>query len=263
MSICIANESGVANPLFLYLPQVIVAPQPNRRVLSLSKWCWCFALQICPWSSLDSKLNFSSCTYSHDFYTWTFLSLCVCDLFFLCHCWCSFILQEQRQRVRLSGSLLVVDEVRTRGFQNTQPQELSASPFQRYDGCIGWLILILQLLQTFVELARCERVMTTRAKFHFSLAYTFSATPRSLQISAPVPPRETGCDPALSAQLCWSSGSSFPHRLSDLMYIWLAVHLIRPVKGQRLDNLAVFLVSRHFAIAMVSFSSLTFLTFAK
>jgi len=24
------------------------------------------------------------------------------------------------------------------------------------------------------------------------------------------------------------------------MYIWLAVHLIRPVKGQRLDNLAVF-----------------------
>jgi len=46
-------------------------------------------------------------------------------------------MQEQRQRVRLSGSLLVVDEDRTRGFQNTRPQELSASPFQRYDGCIG------------------------------------------------------------------------------------------------------------------------------
>ena len=146
-----------------------------------------------------------------------FLSLCVCDLFFLCRCWCSFVFQEQRQRVRLSGSLLVVDEVRTRGFQNTRPQELSASPFQRYDGCIGWLILILQPLQTIVELARCERVMTIRAEFHFSWVYTFSATPRSLRIWAPGPSRETGCDPALPAQLCWSSGSSFPHRLSDSM----------------------------------------------
>jgi len=49
-----------------------------------------------------------------------YISLCVFDLFFLCRCWCSFVLQEQRQRVRLSGSLLVVDEVRTLGFQNTR-----------------------------------------------------------------------------------------------------------------------------------------------
>jgi len=76
---------------------------------------------------------------------------------------------------------------------------------QRYDGCIGWVILILQPLQTFVELARCERVMTARAEFHFSWVYTFSATPRSLRIWAPVPLRETGCDPALPAQLCWKT----------------------------------------------------------
>ena len=124
---------------------------------------------------------------------------------------------SQRRRVRLSGSLLVVDEVWTRGFQINRPQELSASPFQLYDDCIGWLIFILQPLQTFVELARCERVMTTRAEFHFSWVYTFSATPRSLRIWAPVPTRETGCDPALPAQLCWSSGGSFQHRLSDLV----------------------------------------------
>ena len=31
----------------------------------------------------------------------------------------------------------------------------------------------------FVKLARCETVMTTRAEFHFSWVYTFSATPRS------------------------------------------------------------------------------------
>ena len=88
--------------------------------------------------------------------------------------------------------------------------------------------------------------MTTRAEFHFSWVYTFSATPRSLRIWAPVPPRETGCDPAIPAQLCWSSGSSFPHRLSDSMQIWLAVHLNRPVKGQRLDNLAFFSVPWRF-----------------
>jgi len=80
---------------------------------------------------------------------------------------------------------------------------------------IGWLILILQQLQTFVELDRCERVMITRAEFHFSWICTFSATQRSLRIWAPVPPRETGCFPALHAQLCWSSGSSLPHRLYD------------------------------------------------
>ena len=170
----------------------------------------------------------------------------MCDLFFLCRCWCSFVLQEQRQRVRLSGSFLVVDEVRTRGFQNTRPQEVSASPFQRYNGCIGWLILILQPLQSFIELARCEKVMTTRAEFPFSWVYTFSATPRSLRIWAPVPPRETGYDPALPAQLWWPSGSSFPHRLYDSMKIWLAMHLNRPVKGQRLDNLAVFSVPWRF-----------------
>jgi len=34
----------------------------------------------------------------------------------------------------------------------------------------------------FVELASCERVMTTRAEFHFSWVYTFSARPRSFRI---------------------------------------------------------------------------------
>ena len=63
----------------------------------------------------------------------------------------------------------------------------------------------------FVDFARCERVMTTQAEFHFCWVYNFSATPRSLRIWATHPPRETGCDPAPPAQLCWSSRSSFPH----------------------------------------------------
>jgi len=37
----------------------------------------------------------------------------------------------------------------------------------------------------------------TWAESHFSLIYTFSATPRSLWIRAPHPLQKTGCDPVL------------------------------------------------------------------
>ena len=78
----------------------------------------------------------------------------------------------------------------------------------------------------FVKLARCERVMTTRAEFHFSWVYTFSATPRSLRIWTTHPPRETGCDPAPPAQLCWSSSSSFPHICTTTSWNWTVTKLI-------------------------------------
>jgi len=41
---------------------------------------------------------------------------------------------EAREAQRITP---VVDEVRTRDFQNTRPQEIPASPFQQYDGCTG------------------------------------------------------------------------------------------------------------------------------
>ena len=78
----------------------------------------------------------------------------------------------------------------------------------------------------FVELARCERVMTTPAEFHFSWVYTFSAKPRSLRIWATHPPRETGCDPAPPVQLCWSSSSSFPHICTTTSWNWTVTKLI-------------------------------------
>ena len=90
----------------------------------------------------------------------------------------------------------------------------------------------------FVELARFERVMTTRAEFHFNWVYTFSATPRSLRIWATHPPRETGCDPAPPAQLCWSSDSSFLHMQShELKLDSNKANLT--VEGHRLDKLPV------------------------
>ena len=78
----------------------------------------------------------------------------------------------------------------------------------------------------FVELARCERVMTTRAEYHFSWVYTFFATTRSLRIWATHPPRETGCDPAPPAQLCWSSSSSFTHICTTTSWNWTVTKLI-------------------------------------
>ena len=78
----------------------------------------------------------------------------------------------------------------------------------------------------FVELARCERVMATQEEFHFSWVYTFSSTPRSLRIWATHPPRETVCDAAPSAQLCWSSISSFPHICTTTSWNWTVTKLI-------------------------------------
>ena len=89
----------------------------------------------------------------------------------------------------LADHFWLVDEVRTRDFQNTRPQELPASPSQQYDGSIGWLILILQPLQTFVELARCQRVMTTRVEFSFQFGFIFSLSrPAVPWQGIPVPP---------------------------------------------------------------------------
>ena len=129
-----------------------------------------------------------------------------------------------------------------RSFQPLHSNNMMAAS----DDSSNWIILTLQPVQTIVELARCERFMTTRAEFHFSWIYTFSATPRSLRIWASDPSRESGCDPALPTQLCQSSGSSFPHRLYFSMWTCLAMHLCSPVKGQRLDKLPVFSVPWRF-----------------
>jgi len=59
--------------------------------------------------------------------------------------------------------------------------------------------------------------MTTRAEFLSSWLYAISATPRSLRIWAPDPPRESGCD---QHSLCWSSGSSFPSVYNTTSWNW-------------------------------------------
>ena len=75
----------------------------------------------------------------------------------------------------------------------------------------------------YVELARCERVMTTRAEFHFSWVYTFSVTCGSEQPIHRERPVATQHPPA---QLCLSSSSSFPHICTTTSWNWTVTKLI-------------------------------------
>jgi len=72
--------------------------------------------------------------------------------------------------------------------------------FGVYVTCL--FVSLFSFLQTFVELARCERAVWQLAQ-SFNWVYTISATPRSLRTWAPDPPRETGWNPAPPAQMCW------------------------------------------------------------
>ena len=79
-----------------------------------------------------------------------------------------------------------------------------------------------ELLQSNSRLLVCERVMETRAEFHFSWVYTFSATLSSLRNWA----NNGRCRllPSTPAQLCWSSS-----RLQPLQnYNLITFALIRP-----------------------------------
>ena len=109
-----------------------------------------------------------------------FTKLLIRSLFFgPCHCSCIFLPRLTNKEIRKATPLQI----------GSQEYQINHHPNAK------------KHCEQFVELARCERVMTTQAEFHFSWAYTFSATPRSLRIWATHPPRETGCDPAPPAQL--------------------------------------------------------------
>ena len=79
-----------------------------------------------------------------------------------------------------------------------------------------------ELLQSNSRLLGCERVMETRAKFHFSWVYIFSATLSSLRNWANND--RYRLRPSTPAQLCWSSS-----RLQPLQnYNLFKFALIRP-----------------------------------
>jgi len=101
-------------------------------------------------------------------------------------CWFSFVMQEQH----VFPSIPTYHFWRTKKFEgNTSTDWIPRVPNQ--PSSKG-----KKHCKQFVELARCARVMTTRAEFHFSWVYTFSATHRFLWIWATHPPRETSCVPA-------------------------------------------------------------------
>ena len=106
--------------------------------------------------------------------------LCIFVSWFSHCCWFSFVLQEQH----VFPSIPTYHFWWTKKFEgNTSTDLIPRVPNQPSSNC-------KKHCKHFVELARCERVMTTQAEFHFSWLYTFSATPRSLRIWATHPPRE-------------------------------------------------------------------------
>jgi len=66
----------------------------------------------------------------------------------------------------------------------------------------------------------------------FILAGFILSSPISLLIRSPDTPRENGCNPALPAQLCRSSGSSLPwiHHTSN--WTWFVVEIIHQQRGK-------------------------------
>ena len=146
--------------------------------------------------------------------------LCIFVFWFSRCCWFSFVLQEQH----------VFPSIPTYYFwrrnSKATPLQIGSQEYQ-----INHHPNAKKHCKQFVELARCERVRRTQAEFHFSWAYTFSATPRSLRIWATHPLRETGCDPAPLAQLCWSSSSSFPYTFTTTSWNWTVTKLIYLLKG--------------------------------
>ena len=140
-----------------------------------------------------------------------FVCLCICDLVFFCLCilWFGFLVAAGVLLFcRNSTSFPVFPHITSGEKRNSKATSLQIGS-KEYQ--INHHPNAKKHCKQFVELARCERVMTTRAEFHFSWVYTFSATPRSLRIWATHPPWETGCEPAPLAQIYWSSSSSFPH----------------------------------------------------
>jgi len=145
--------------------------------------------------------------------------LCICDyvIWFSCWRWGSLAFQEQRV-ICHDGSLPVWRRSANAASQHTWSQEFPSE----------------KPLQTVVELARCERVMTTRAEFHFSWVYTFLATPRSLHIWPDQRDLLRVCNPA---QMCWSSGSSTHVAYTQHFELNLGSNkAYSTVEGQRLDN---------------------------
>ena len=191
---CLSNLWQIFGKTFLYILPLLLYILPLLTQLS----CVC----------LPRFWLFCLCIYDLVFLFSCFVvCLCIFAFWFSRCCWFSFVLQEQH----VFPSISTYNFRRTKKFEgNTSTDWISRVPNQPSSKC-------KKHCKQFVERARCERVMTTQAEFHFSWVYAFSATPRS---------RETGCDPAPPAQLCWSSSSSFPHICTTTSWNWTVTKII-------------------------------------
>ena len=84
----------------------------------------------------------------------------------------------------------------------------------------------------------------------FILAGFVLSLPRPDQ--APGPTKETGCDPAQPAQLCWSSGISFPCICNTTSWYWTVRKLIQLLRG--IDSITFRFLQCLGVLALICFS---------
>jgi len=104
---------------------------------------------------------------------------------------------------------------------------------------------VCSLLQAVLELARCKKVVITQAEFHFAGCAHSLPCPNPCRSKHLVHRKVTGCDPAFSAKLCSSFGSSFPCIHNTLIWIWYVIEIIH---WSRANDSTIF----HFFSALVS-----------
>ena len=160
------------------------------------------------------------CVYELTVYCcFIFRCICCCFLFFCCRglfllqgkCAKKVVLHHMQQAGALEFSTIMKCFCTTcEALHTTVRMAPQAAGFCR-SGIIDFLLAQkYELLQSSSRLLGCEKVMKTRAEFHFSWVYTFSSTLSSLRNW--VNKDRYRLRPSTPAQLCWSSSRLQPHQ---------------------------------------------------
>jgi len=74
----------------------------------------------------------------------------------------------------------------------------------------------------------------------FVAGFTLSLPRSGPCVAEDVIQRETGCDPALPAQLCWSSGRCFPHIRNTSIWTWFVIEITHQSRSKDAITFRIF-----------------------